>query len=157
MLTEFESFDFTQMRTNNGRATDEALQQFHQIFHAFFAQFPDKRIIPVNILQTYVAQMSKITAKINQAEYQYFLAKYQTEYSTETPQMHESMAKGSELDSYKKIRPRLQFWAASPTWGNVVRFPEEHLNTVKNLEAWEKLNEPNPSQNTLGQKRSRSE
>ncbi|NDH08333.1 MAG: hypothetical protein EBY16_01715 [Gammaproteobacteria bacterium] len=153
MLTELESFDFRQMRANDGRATDEALEQFHQIFHAFFAQFPDKRIIPFDVLQTYVAQMRKITAKINQAEYQYFLAKYQAEYSTETPQMRESMAKGNELDSYKKIRSRLQFWAASPTWGNAVRFPEEHLNTVKNLEAWEKLIEPEQSQQTRPSKK----
>lgn len=156
-LDELDSFDFTQMRANDGRATDEALQQFHQIFQNFFAQYPDRRIISVDVLQSYVEQMRKITTEINEAEYQYFLAKYQTEYSDETPEMRGIMAEKSKLNSYQQIQARLQFWAASPTLGGTVRFPKEHLKTVKNMEAWKEIIEPNESQNTLGQKRSWSE
>ena len=139
MLTELESFDFRQMRANDGRATDEALEQFHQIFHAFFAQFPDKRIIPFDVLQTYVAQMRKITAKINQAEYQYFLAKYQAEYCTETPQMRESMANATRLNSYKKIPVRLESWSHDPNHKPSIRNPEQHVRIVEKFTLWNRM------------------
>jgi hypothetical protein len=142
ILDTFNKFDFEQMRSLDGRATADALEKFHQIFHDFFAQYPDKQLINANILQNYVANMEEITKQINESEYKYFLKKYKIKYKDESLATVENMAKSSRLKSYRSIPSRLQFWAASASWGGTVRYPQKHLNTVKQLQNWEKLAEP---------------
>jgi len=154
MLTEFESFDFTQMRADEGRATYQALEQFHQIFKNFFDQYSDSQLITEHVMQTYLARMVDITDIINKAEYSYFLAKYHTQYGDETPAIRQSMAETTKLKSYKEIPARMKYWAAAARLGDPIRYPEEHLKTVHRLEVWNRLIEAEQAQQTLASNRS---
>ncbi|NDH08332.1 MAG: hypothetical protein EBY16_01710 [Gammaproteobacteria bacterium] len=137
-LDELDHFDFTQMRALEGTATDDALEVFHRILNDFFNQF-DTRLITPAALDHYLEHMQVITSIINEAEYQYFLAKYQTEYVNETLAMRESMANATRLNSYKKIPVRLESWSHDPNHKPSIRNPEQHVRIVEKFTLWNRM------------------
>lgn len=136
LLESLVDFNYQEMRALGHRAGDEALIYFHQVFKSFFDQFKDT---PPSIheLQLYVNLLTQIVSCINPCEYAYHLNKYQREFPEMTAVEIQKMASVCQLKDYKQIPIRLQFWAASETFGDSIRFPLEHRATVKNLEKWQ--------------------
>lgn len=44
-----------------------------------------------------------------------------------------------DLKSIKVLRSRMQFWAATDTYGATIRNPKAHLLAVKYLDLWDRL------------------
>ncbi len=136
-LETLAHFDYTSMRAlDDHRASNEALLTFHNLLHVFFGQFSKDEKPDLAILTTYIHQMHQILSAINQQEYQFFLQKYTAEHRELPPQTIEWMAAESQVKSIAKIPSRMQFWAAGESFGDTIRYPEQHRKTVKLLTKW---------------------
>lgn len=136
-LQNILDMDFSQMRVLESeghiyRATDEAISDFVKNLNTFFSQFQTPPA--EEDIKTYADYMQKITIKINQKEYAYFLEKY-THEGVE-PEIAKLMAEANKLKSFKYISARMQFWAASKEFGDTVRNPVAHVSAVKSLDKW---------------------
>lgn len=76
--------------------------------------------------------MQRVLRKINQTEYAYFLEKY----TLQDPKYAATMALQTLLTSVKDLPTRMQYWAASPRWGDALRNTEAHRAAIKYLDQW---------------------
>ena len=136
-LEKVLNMDFSQMRaldTSGGkRATDKAIHDFVSALSEFFSQFDKKP--SKEELKTYLGLMDKITQKINETEYNYYLGKYTAMYPDDLDKV-KSMALGNLLKSYRDIPTRMQYWAASEEFGGAIRNAQQHALVVKKLNQW---------------------
>ncbi len=126
--------DFAQLRAvecEGGRcASDEAINLFVSNLLVFFSQFQEKP--SKEIIANYKILMDQIVSKINEAEYAYALAKYMLT----DPQQAELMAECMRLKSFQGLPIRMQYWAASPIWGDPIRNEQCQIQAVKHLDKW---------------------
>lgn len=138
-LEQLVSMDFKKMRAleapGGRRATDEAITLFVNGFLAFFSQF--QQFPNCFQLEKYKECLEKMTLRINIFEQEYYEQKYISEGIE--PNFAKVMAETCCLKSYKNIPERMQYWAASDTWGNSVRNPLNHVRAVKQMEEWSEM------------------
>ena len=136
-LENILEMDFKQMRclqcAGGARATDDAIHLLVNNLVQFFSQF--KKDPTHEQLKIYLDYMKKITTKINESEYDYYLKKY----SKESPEHMKTMALGCLLKSFKDLPKRMQYWAASEEFGDTIRNSKNHIIAVKNLDKWASL------------------
>jgi len=129
--------DMSQLRkldaSGGKRATDASINLLVNSFVLFFSQFKNEPT--KQQLKEYQVYINRITIKINESEYSYYLGKYKDEVENNA----KSMASQSILQSFKDIPIRMQYWAASGDWGSPVRNAENHTSAVKSLDKWSSL------------------
>ena len=137
LITIFNDTDFADMRrldTPGGKsATDTAIRVFIAQLNDFFTSFAEKAPTQEERLQ-YLSVMTHITAKINAAEYAYYLRKYEVDYP-ECPESWQAMASSNTLESFNKIPSRMKDWATKPD-GLTFRHAESLQKVIKHLNDW---------------------
>jgi len=130
------AMDFTQLRSNHGKATDEILLTFISNINGFFEQInaankpTEADIYQVNLI------LEQILAKINQVEYDYFLRKYTNDELDFTPEALQKMARATQVKRPADIPTRMQYWAATEEFGGCIRNPAAHRKAVKFIQEW---------------------
>lgn len=123
--------NFSQLRANNGRATDEAIVFFVSNLNLFFTKNDVKHPTPDETI-TFHKKMSAMISKINEAEYNYYLVQHQNDGSSE--EEIANIAANYEL-TLEKLPDRMQYWAATEVFGEAVRNSSAHIIAVKFLSA----------------------
>ncbi|ODN43131.1 hypothetical protein [Piscirickettsia litoralis] len=131
-LENLKAINYSEMRINDGAASDKAIRQFVGNLNDFFNQF--NRLVPTEKdVVKYEKIMQEVTKKINSSEYAYFLQQYQNEGYGESAGC---LAQTSQLKGFAEIPARMQYWAASGSWGGSIRNPFEHRKAVESLQKW---------------------
>ena len=132
-LENILAMDLTKMRaldaSGGKRASDVAINSFVNGLVSFYNQFKEPSAMYLEIYQDY---MERIVAKINKAEYDYYLQKY----TEEGQQQAEAMAASSMLVSVQDLPKRMQYWAAAEKFGDTIRNAENHRIAVKGISDW---------------------
>lgn len=135
-LEQLLQMDLTQLRANNGCATDEAIEFFIQRLNEFFDQF-DSAGPSEKDKAEFKEVMQELIERINQVEVDYFREKFKRDYSdSQSPETIESMAQQTRLKNYEKLPTILQYWARRGEWGDAIHNPAAHSLAVKRIQAW---------------------
>ena len=125
------AMDFTQLRSNHKRATDEALHIFISNINGFFQQINAQNRPTETDMVRLNEMMEHILANINQVEYDFALTQYASDYSDLTPEVIQKMALSAQVKSIEHLPTRMQYWAATGEFGGCIRNPLEHRQAVK--------------------------
>ncbi|GGI81939.1 hypothetical protein [Legionella impletisoli] len=137
-LNQLLEMDLTQLRANNGCATDESMEFFVHCINQFFAQI--ETITPTEEDKTAFDEIMKVLIeRINLVEVDYFRGKFTREHSdSQSPEVIECMAQQTKLKDYHKLPSTMQYWARRGDWGDAIHNPTAHSLAVKRIEAWPK-------------------
>lgn len=128
-LNNLLSWDFSQLRANNGKATDEALKFFTGQLNTFFDQFKENNPSKSDI-QQFNQLMDQVLAKINHIEVAYHQKLY-----ANNPEALKNISSNCEI-KLKQLPIRMQFWAATEEFGGAIRNAKAHRMTVNYLNKW---------------------
>lgn len=130
--------DFTLLRSNQGKATDEALHLFITNINGFFSQITSENRPSAADAARFNGMMREILEGISQAEYDYYLRKYSHDpsYADCTVADVEMMANAMKITQLSKLTTRMQYWAATEEYGGCIRNPREHRHAVKYIDQW---------------------
>ena len=137
-LNNLIDFDYSQMRAlkydNRSMATNDVIFNFVKNLNDFFDQFnnqqPDKET-----LNQFEKIINQVISKASNTEYLYYKDKYSKEYGSE---YGVEMAESAKINDISALRSRMQYWAASETWGDAIRNPEMHIKATDSLNIWDK-------------------
>ncbi|KTD74636.1 hypothetical protein [Legionella waltersii] len=145
-LSELLSSDLYQLRAENGHATLEAITQFVNRINVFFGPFKQRahidKVIPTPKEIDYINdQLKELFGKLSTVEKEYFAKKYKQDpaYAEFTEDQMREMIASHEISSLSTLRKRMQFWAATDSFGATIRNPKEHRAAVNALDNWERL------------------